>query len=120
MAQVFNFTVSNEDIFVRFSCPNHDRRIEQIVENLCITTQKDSEKKMCRYTSCSGVGEFRFNGVKADGIDIRHEAVFFENTEYPMVVRANNGKQLTDIELAINEHLRSGEGNDSTVISDGG
>ena len=121
MANVFNFRVSNEDLVVRFSCPNHTRRIEQIVRNLCVDVDKDDySKKNCRYTSvCSSVS-FSFDGIEEEGDDIRHEAVFFENTEYPILVRGNNGKTLSEISLAINDHLTTNEESKSTIISDGG
>ena len=106
MANVFNFIVSNDDLVVRFSCPNHTRRIEQIVRNLCVDMDKDDySKKTCRYTSIGSSVSFTFDGDDEKGDDIRHEAVFFENTEYPILVRGNNGKTLSEISLAINDHL---------------
>lgn len=121
MANVFNFIVSNDDLVVRFSCPNHTRRIEQIVRNLCVDMDKDDySKKTCRYTSIGSSVSFTFDGDDEKGDDIRHEAVFFENTEYPILVRGNNGKTLSEISLAINDHLTTNEESKSTIISDGG
>lgn len=120
MANIFNFIVSNDDLTIRFSCPNHERRIEQIVRNLCIDTssEESAAHKSCRFTVVEGHAKFLFNGRHVEGNDIRHEAVFFENTEYPLLVRSN--KKINDISLAINDHLRSSNDSKSTIISDGG
>ena len=91
MAKVYNFTISNEDIIIRFSCPNHNRRIEEIVKNLCTGNSNETdEKKICRYTILEGNGTFSFDGIEEIGNDIRHEVVFFENTEYPLIVKGRN------------------------------
>lgn len=103
MASVFNFEVTNEDLLIRFSCPNHERRIAETIRNLCIDTiNTDSAAKLlCRYTSETQHVKFSFNGYAQEGNDIRYEAVFFENTEYPLIVRGK-GKNLEKLSLAIN------------------
>lgn len=120
MASVFNFEVTNEDLLVRFSCPNHERRIAETVRNLCIDTenQASAAKFLCRYTSEAQNVKFSFDGSAQEGNDIRHEAVFFENTEYPLIVRGK-GKNLEDLSLAINDHLRTDGKDKSTIISTG-
>ena len=64
MASVFNFEVTNEDLLVRFSCPNHERRIAETIRNLCIdTVNTDSAAKLlCRYTSETQHVKFSFDG----------------------------------------------------------
>lgn len=120
MASVFNFEVTNEDLLVRFSCPNHKRRIAETIRNLCIDTiNTDSAAKLlCRYTSETQHVKFSFNGYAQEGNDIRYEAVFFENTEYPLIVRGK-GKNLEKLSLAINDHLRTDGKDKSTIISTG-
>ncbi len=120
MPSIFNFEITNGDLIVRFSCSNHQQRIEETVRNLCIdTANPDSAiKKSCRYTSSDDNVRFSFDKVQEEGCDIRHEAVFFENTEYPLIVRGQ-GKELTEISLAINDHLRSDGKEKSTIISSG-
>ena len=107
MASVFNFEVASEDLLIRFSCPNHERRIAETIRNLCIDTddQDSASKLLCRYTSETENVKFSFDGNAQEGNDIRHEAVFFENTEYPLIVRGK-GKNLEELSLAINDHLR--------------
>ena len=120
MASVFNFEVANEDLLARFSCPNHGRRIAETIRNLCTGTgsHDSAAKLLCRYTSETPNVRFSFDGNAPEGNDIRHEAVFFENTEYPLIVRGN-GKALQDLSLAINDHLRTDGKDKSTVISTG-
>lgn len=121
MAKVFNFEVSNADLLVRFSCPNHQRRITETIKNLGIDVNDadSSAKKKCRFTSEDKNVVFSFDDKALTGNDIREDAVFFENTEYPLIVRGRN-KELSDISLAINGHLRSGDDSRSTIISNGG
>jgi len=121
MASVFNFEVSNADLLVRFSCPNHQRRIAETIKNLGIDVNDadSSAKKKCRFTSEDKNVAFSFDGKVVAGNDIREDAVFFENTEYPLIVRGK-GKELAEISLAINDHLRSGDDSRSTIISSGG
>lgn len=122
MASVYNFEVTNDDLLVRFSCPNHNRRIAETIRNLCIDTNDPNSavKKTCRYTSEDNKVKFSFDSrLSEDGNDIRHEAVFFENTEYPLIVRGLKGQELTEISLAINDHLRTDGKDKSTIISSG-
>lgn len=107
MAKVFNFTITNEDIVIRFSCPNHNHRIQEIVQNLCAGNSNESdEHKICRYSILEGKGKFAFDGIEVEGNDIRHEVVFFENTEYPLIVRGKC-EVLEEITLAINDHEKT-------------
>ena len=120
MASVFNFEVTNDDLLVRFSCPNHERRIAETMRNLCIDTDDTDSavKKTCRYTSEDNSVIFSFDRQAEDGNDLRHEAVFFENTEYPLIVRGRS-KNVADLTLAINNHLRTDGKDKSTIISSG-
>ena len=122
MAAVFNFVVSNEDLVVKFSCPNHGKRIGEIVKNLCIDADDEGSraKEECRYTIIEGNAVFAFNGKPAEGEDIRQEAVFFENTEYPLIVRGAQGREIEEISLAINGHLKTDNSTASNIISDNG
>lgn len=117
----FSFTASNDDLTARFSCPNHQRRIGELMHHLCIDLNDEASRArmLCRYTAGEGHATFCFDGEPAEGSDIRHEAVFFENTEYPLLVRGNAGRELTEIRFAVNDHLK-GEDGHSTVTSDGG
>lgn len=126
MADPFNFTVSNEDIIIRFSCPKHKDRIKTAIKNLHIDSSnvKDNSKLICRFTSDHKSVSFSFNDEgDSKGNDIRHEAVFFENTDYPLIVRGklkDDGKrvELSEITLTLNGHDMSSK--KTSINSDGG
>lgn len=121
MAQVFNFIVNNNDLTMRFSCPNHKKRVREIVRNLRIDySDEDSHNQMmCRFTSAQAT--FCFDDMpETENHDVRHEAVFFENTEYPLIVRGKEGRKIMEMSLSINGHLRSGDDERNTITSFGG
>lgn len=120
MDAVYNFVVSNEDLIVRFSCPNHGWRIAQIVNNLRIDPSTDDSRKICRYTAVEGHPSFCFDGASIEGEDIRHEAVFFENTEYPLIVRGTKGRDIDSISLVVNDRLKTNGKGGCNIISDNG
>lgn len=122
MAIAFNFIAANEDITAKFSCPNHTKRIGQIIDHLRIdTTIEDSAaKKLCRFTAIDSQTHFSFDGEVIEGSDIRHEAVFFENTEYPLIVKAQRSKTIADIVLVVNDHALRSDEDKTTIISEGG
>lgn len=119
MAEGFNFIVSNEDIRIKFSCPNHKDRIEKLISNLGLNDSGDYEKKISRFSIDEGDAVFSFNGEDKPGKDIRHEAVFFENTDYPLIIKGNN-KELDNLSISINDRLQSGKDGKSSLNSDGG
>ena len=121
MAGVYKFTVENGDLSIRFSCMNHDKRIAEIVKNLAINPQHASHAnlKEAVFSSPSKGVSFHFNEETAEGNDIRHEAVFFENTEYPVIAKGK-GKGVEEIRLRINDRLKSDNNSKTTIISEGG
>lgn len=121
MAGVFNFEVANEDLSIKFFCLNHERRIAEIVNNLCIDTANpdSAAKKLCLYASEDVSVKFSFDGKAQEGNDIRYEATFFENTEYPLLVRGR-GKELVELSFSLNDHLCTDGSGKSTIISTGG
>lgn len=120
MTANFNFTVTTEDLIVKFSCANHKKRIDAMVKNLQITGGENEHKKMCRFSSPDSSVRFSFDGEEVEGNNISHEAVFFENTDYPLIVRGRGGKKLQRIELYIADHKRSDTDKKDTIQSDDG
>ncbi len=121
MPQNFNFIVTTDDLTIKFSCANHAKRIGEIVRNLGITPGGENEhKKMCRFSSPDCSMRFQFDGEEVNGNSIHHEAVFFENTDYPLIVRARSGRKLSRIELYIADHKRSDTDKRNTIQSDDG
>lgn len=120
MASTFNFTVMTDDLVVRFACANYADRIGQIVKNLQIDNGGANAHKMrCRFASPNADVRFVFDGEPAEGNSIVHDAVFFENTDYPLMVRGRRS-DVRVIELYIADHKRSDTDKKNTIQSDGG
>lgn len=122
MAGIFNFEVRNQDIMVRFSCPNYNKRLHQIIENLRLdlSDPASTSKMKCCFTALTDNTTFLFDNNAESGNDIRHDAVFFENTEHPLIVRGIS-KKLSEVSIYINGHSPMSQGNDKqTIISNGG
>lgn len=119
-AAVFNFIVTTDDLIIKFSCANHWKRMGELVRNLRIGRDgEDWQKKMCRFSSPDSGVRFSFGGEEVEGSDICHEAVFFENTDYPLIVRSR-GEKFKSIELYIADHKRSNTNKKDTIQSDDG
>lgn len=92
--------VRNKDITLCFTCPNYRKRIGECVSNLMIDeTQPDTlTRKMAFYGQASEGVMFRkgplFHDSENGWITEENikdwEAFFFENTDYPLHVKANN------------------------------
>ena len=120
---LYNFIVENDDLHIKFSCANHTRRIREVVRNLLDKdeTRRDSDPKItCRYRAKTENVSFTFNGIKDDESDIRHQAVFFENTDYPLIVKGKPGVAIEDIRLHIADHKISDTDDKGRILSDGG
>lgn len=119
--QVFNFIVKNTDIIVKFSCNNYKKRIDEIVQNLFVDkTNKDSDIRIkSMFASASNDVKFIFDNEECESNNIFHQAVFFENTDYPLIVKGND-KRLKYIDLVLAGHKRSDTEKKSQIISDGG
>lgn len=121
MAESFNFIITTDDLIIKFSCLNHKKRVDEIMRNLRIdgSDQASVQKKLCRYATPYSVANFSFGGEKVEGNSFEYEAVFFENTDYPLIVKGND-KKLKHIELYIADHLRSDTDKKDTIQSDSG
>lgn len=120
MVNNFNFIVTTDDLSIKFSCANRKKRIDAMVRNLQITDGENEYKKMCRFSSPDSSVCFSFDGEEVEGNIVSHEAVFFENTDYPLIVRGRNGKKLQRIELYIADHKRSDTEKKDTIQNDDG
>lgn len=120
--KAFNFIVSNADIVVKFSCNNHKKRIDEIVRNLFVdkTDSKSAVRMMSKFASNDNKVSFCFDGDDAEGHQIMHDAVFFENTDYPLIVKGFSGKRLQWVDMVVAGHKRSDTEKKSQIISDGG
>lgn len=113
-----HFEVRNEDVTLRFTCPDYRKRIGECVSNLMIDPEKPETlvRKEAFYGQSSNGVQFRkghfFESDNSDWVseeDIDEwDAFFFENTDYPLHARSNHeGVKL--LRLAIgkerNEHV---------------
>ncbi len=94
--------------------------MSELIKNLRVSKEKENEyRKMCRFTSSDSSMRFKFGNEEIEGNDICHEAVFFENTDYPLIIKSK-GKKLQRIELYIADHKRSDTNKKDTIQSDDG
>lgn len=93
-AVIEHFDVRNSDVTISFTCPNYGRRIRECVDNLRINgddTDVQKRKKAIFGQTSEGV-EFR-RGESEEWVTEEQthdwDAFFFENTDYPLHVKAN-------------------------------
>ena len=119
--QAFNFIVKNDDVIIKFSCNNYKKRIGEMIQNLFVDkTNKDDDIRIkSKFIASSSDVKFFFDNEERAGTNIFHQAVFFENTDYPLIVKGNN-KRLSFVDLVLAGHKRSDIDKKSQIISDGG
>ena len=84
-----SFEVRNHDVSIRFSCKNYGRHLNAAIDNLCDISRGGSpENVLARFASEQDEVSFWFNGIETEEKNFLHEAIFFENTEYPLRVKA--------------------------------
>jgi len=111
------FKVCNEDIEVSFSCANHGCRIEQAKRNLQVDRHGE-DMLLTRFVSESKCVSFSFDGNVFSG-DVIHEAVFFENTDYPLLAHAVDGKKINGITFALSRHMQDDSDLSNVIRSNG-
>ena len=92
--------VRNKDITLCFTCPNYGKRIRECVSNLMIdeTQPETLARKRAYYGQASEGVAFRKgtffldseDGWAQEGETTEWDAFFFENTDYPLHVKAND------------------------------
>ena len=107
---IFNFEIRNDDIRIRFSCDKTIDRIRKAMENLRVE-QKD-KKLTAEFVTLQTDACFVFNGHKSESKRLVREAVFFENTQYPVLIQGEDG--VSDISLMFSNVTK-----DAQLSSDG-
>lgn len=107
-----SFEVRNEDVSIRFSCKNYGKHLDLAIKNLCDTNKGGNPDNINAHFASEQNGvEFWFDGEKYEGQSFMREAVFFENTEYPLRVKAiSDGVKIDSLYIA---------GHSSDAASDG-
>ena len=85
--QAFQFQTSNRDkVSITFSCSNHAVRITEAMKNLQGLGAADTNEKLqAKFISEDKHLKFLFDHQSEEG-DCLHQAVFFENTDYPIMI----------------------------------
>ena len=92
---LYGFVVRNDDVSIRFSCDNVSERICRAMDNLRVP--KDDSKLTAEFSSTQKDVRFSFGDEEHQGT-LRHEAVFFENTDYHTLVQAH--QKVDNIQLS--------------------
>ena len=86
---IFNFEIRNNDVRMRFSCDKTIDRIRKAMENLSV--ERGDEKLMAEFVTSQADASFVFNGHESKSQRLMHEALFFENTQYPVLIQGEDG-----------------------------
>lgn len=87
--QYNTFEVRNAEISLRFSCKNYGKHLREAIANLRAAEDSDSTNRvLSHFASDDPNVRFLFDGIEQEGNNITKLAVFFENTEYPLRVKA--------------------------------
>ena len=86
---IFNFEIRNNDVRIRFSCDKTIDRIRKAMENLSV--ERGDEKLMAEFVTSQADASFVFNGHESKSKQLMHEALFFENTQYPVLIQGEDG-----------------------------
>ncbi|MBO7488827.1 MAG: DUF2357 domain-containing protein [Bacteroidales bacterium] len=74
---------------MRFSCDKTIDRIRKAMENLRV--ENGSEKLTAEFVTPQADASFVFNGHESENKQLIREAVFFENTQYPVLIQGEEG-----------------------------
>ena len=86
---IFNFEIRNGDVRMRFSCDKAIDRIRKAMDNLRV--ERENEKLTAEFVTPQTDTCFVFNGHESESKRLIREAVFFENTQYPVLIQGENG-----------------------------
>lgn len=95
---------------MRFSCNKTIDRIRKAMDNLCV--ESGSEKLNAEFVTTQNDTFFIFNGHESESKRQVREALFFENTQYPILIQSEDG--VTEMSL-----LFSNVTKDAQLSSDG-
>lgn len=121
MGETFNFIVTNNEIVVKFSCANHEKRMKELVQNLRLEKNGGTDEvRRCRFVSSQIETRFQFEDEYVDSNSTWHDAVFFEQTEYPLIIRSRGNDRLKNVELEIAGRKREDTDKKDSIQSDHG
>ena len=80
------------------------------MENLSV--ERGDEKLMAEFVTSQADASFVFNGHESKSKQLMHEALFFENTQYPVLIQGEDG--VSEMSLMFSNVTK-----DSQLSSDG-
>jgi len=95
---------------MRFSCDKTIDRIRKAMENLSV--ERGDEKLTAEFVTSQADASFVFNGHESKSQRLMHEALFFENTQYPVLIQGEDG--VSEMSLMFSNVTK-----DSQLSSDG-
>lgn len=100
--QCSTFEVRNGDVSLRFSCKNYGKHLREAIANLRASQDAEAWARVESHFATSDEDvRFYFDGVEQEGKDITRLAVFFENTDYPLRVKAlHEGVKIDELYIA--------------------
>ncbi len=118
--QIKTFEVRDENVSIRFSCKNYGRHLRAAIGNLCLPERGGKEENVqARFASENENVKFLFDGIEHEGQNFMEQAVFFENTEYPLRVKALPNSSNVKIESLYIAGHHSDAASDSDDDEDG-
>ena len=100
--QYGTFEVRNNDVSLRFSCKNYGKHLREAIDNLRARQDAEAWARVESHFATSDEDvKFYFDGKEQEGTDIKQLAVFFENTDYPLRVKAlHDGVKIDELYIA--------------------
>ena len=95
---------------MRFLCDKTIDRIRKAMENLSV--ERGDEKLTAEFATSQADASFVFNGHESKSKKLMHEALFFENTQYPVLIQGEDG--VSEMSLMFSNVTK-----DSQLSSDG-
>ena len=89
MSELKTFEIRNPDLSLRFNAKNYGKHLREAIKNLrAIPGEESWSRVKTQFSTTDPDAIFLFDGEQHEGSEVVREALFFENTDYPLVIRA--------------------------------
>ena len=98
--RIKSFEVRNDDVSFRVSCQNYGSHLEAAIKNLLVADNETKSVDSVFSTDNDNV-KFYFDDIEQTDRSFEKQAVFFENTDYPMrVIPVQKGVKILRMDIA--------------------
>ena len=98
--RIKSFEVRNDDVSFRVSCQNYGSHLEAAIKNLLVADNETKPVDSVFSTDNDNV-KFYFDDIEQTDRSFEKQAVFFENTDYPMrVIPVQKGVKILRMDIA--------------------